>query len=610
MPDLAQKLAHLPRRSGVYLMKDRHGKILYVGKAKRLDHRVRSYFQAGGTDHPKQAALVSRIQDVETIVTDSDVEALLLEMTLIKEKRPPYNIQLKDDKRFPFLKITLDEDYPKAVITRRTPRDGSRYFGPYTDAGALRRTLKMVRAIFPIRSCMGERPGRGPHYRECLDYHIHRCAAPCIGEITREEYREVVDRLILFLGGQGEEVLTALRRDMAEASEELQFERAARLRDRIQGVERLMRRQKMLDVQERDLDVFAFARSGDTAYGAVLQVRGGTVLGKETRRLRGTGGRTDPEVMAAFLSQYYRDRDSTPGEIVAAVEPADVDVLTRWLSSRSERTTGIRVPQRGRFAGLARLAEENARLDLEEARGESARGGLDPAVYALQKVLDLPRPPAHVEGFDISNIQGTNPVASMVVFRNGRPARSAYRRYKMNYPEGPNDFAMMAEVVGRRAARIVAGEFPAPDLILIDGGAGQVGAAVTALEQEGLAEVPVVGLAKREEEIVFPGRRRPLKLPRTDEGLRLLIRVRDEAHRFAVTFHRQRRGKAALASRLDAVPGIGTHRKILLLNAFGSTEAVERATPDELARVPGIGHKVAERVHAALHGPERGSDAA
>jgi len=609
MPDLAQKLARLPRRSGVYLMKDRHGKILYVGKAKRLDHRVRSYFQAGGTDHPKQAALVPRIQDVETIVTDSDVEALLLEMTLIKEKRPPYNIQLRDDKRFPFLKITLGEDYPKAVITRRTPRDGSRYFGPYTDAGALRRTLKMVRSIFPIRSCMGERPGRGPHYRECLDYHIHRCGAPCIGAVSREEYRELVDRLILFLAGQGEEVLSALRRDMAEASSALEFERAARLRDRIQGVERLMRRQKMLDAQERDLDVFAFARSGDVAYGVVLQVRGGTVLGKETRRLKGTGGRAEAEVMAAFLSQYYRDRDSTPGEILAAVEPAEAGVLARWLSARAERAIAVRVPQRGRFAGLARLAEENARLDLEEARGESARGGLDASVYALQKVLDLPRPPAHIEGFDISNIQGTNPVASLVVFRNGRPARSAYRRFKMNYPEGPNDFAMMAEVVGRRAARIVAGEFPAPDLILIDGGAGQVGAAVTALEQEGLAEVPVVGLAKREETIVFPGRRRPLRLPRTDEGLRLLMRVRDEAHRFAITFHRERRGKAALASRLDAVPGIGAHRKIVLLNAFGTAEAVERATAEELARVPGIGPKVAERIHRTLHG-ERGSDAA
>ncbi len=610
MPDLSYKLAHLPRRPGVYLMKDGQGRILYVGKAKRLDHRVRSYFNAGGTDHPKQAAFVPRIRDIETIVTDSDVEALLLEMTLIKEKRPPYNIRLKDDKRFPYLKITVGEDFPKAVITRRTPRDGSRYFGPYTDAGALRRTLKMVRTLFPIRSCMGRRPGRGPHYRECLDFHIHRCDAPCIERISKADYRTQVDRLILFLSGQGDEVLAVLRGEMAEASERMQFERAALLRDRIRGVERMLRRQKMLDTQERDLDVFAFARAEDTAFGAVLQVRGGTVLGKETRRLRGTGGRPDAEVMAAFLSQYYRDRESTPSEVMAASEPADREVLATWLSDRAGRRIEIRVPRRGRLAGLARLAEENARLDLEESRGEAAPGGLDPAVYALQKALDLSRPPAHIEGFDISNFQGAQPVASLVVFRNGRPAKSAYRRYSIRYPEGPNDFAMMAEVVGRRAARIQAGEFPVPDLLLIDGGAGQVGAALTALDQEGLAGVPVVGLAKREEEIVVPGRGDTLRLSRSDPALKLLIRVRDEAHRFAVRYHRSRRDRAGLASELDGIPGVGEHRKIRLLSAFGSVEALARADLADIAAVPGIGRRVAERVAEALQEREGGSDAA
>ncbi len=604
MPELAQKLAHLPRRPGVYIMKDRHGRILYVGKATRLDHRVRSYFNAGGTDHPKQAAFVPRVSDIETIVTDSDVEALLLEMTLIKEKRPPYNIRLKDDKRFPFLKITLGEDYPKAVITRRTPRDGSRYFGPYTDAGALRRTVKMVRSIFPIRSCMGSRPGRGPHYRECLDFHIHRCAAPCIGKISKEDYRELVDRLILFLSGQGEEVLQRLRADMAEASARTEFERAALLRDRLRGVERLMRRQKMLDAQERDLDVFGFARDRGTVYGTVLQVRGGTVLGKERRRLRGAEDEPDGSIMAAFLSQYYRDRDGMPGEVLAAVEPAESELLARWLSGKAGRRIGIRVPRRGRFAGLARLAEENARLDLEEARGDSTRGGVDAAVYVLQKALGLARPPIHIEGFDISNIQGSHPVASLVVFRNGKPAKGAYRRFTMRYPDGPNDFAMMAEVVGRRAARIVAGEFPPPDLILIDGGLGQVGAALTALDQEGLAGVPLVGLAKREEEIVIPGRAGTLKLPRTDEGLRLLIRVRDESHRFAITFHRARRGKAALTSALNAVAGVGKERRLRLLGAFGSVDALREASEEDLAGVPGIGAKVAARIYHALHAGE------
>ena len=610
MPDLTQRLAHLPRRPGVYIMKDRQGRVLYVGKAKRLDHRVRSYFAAGGAAHPKQAALVPRVHDIETIVTDSDVEALLLEMTLIKEKRPPYNIRLKDDKRFPFLKLTLGEEYPKAIITRRTPRDGSRYFGPYTDAGALRRTIKMVRSIFPIRSCMGRRPGRGPQYRECLDYHIRRCAAPCIDKVSAAEYRSLVERMVLFLGGRGDEVVRAIREEMETAAAGRDYERAALARDRLRGVERLMRRQKMQDAEQRDLDVFALARDEDTAFGTVLQVRGGKVLGKEKRRLQGTGGQPDGEVMFAFLTQYYRDRESTPAEVLATVEPADPALLGTWLERKAGRRIEIRVPRRGRFAGLARLAEENARMDLEEARGEGARGRLDPAVYALQKSLGLAAPPAHIEGFDISNFQGSHPVASVVVFRNGKPVKSAYRRFVMRYPEGPNDFAMMAEVVGRRAARITAGEFPAPDLILIDGGRGQVGAARTALEQEGLEGVALVGLAKREEELIIPGRATSLRLPRQDPGLRLLMRVRDEAHRFAVSFHRARRGKDALVSRLDGIPGVGSRRKMLLLNAFGSVDGVERASVDELARVPGIGAATAQRILEELRRPGRATDAA
>jgi excinuclease ABC subunit C len=606
MQHLTEKLARLPRRPGVYLMKDRSGKILYVGKAKRLDHRVRSHFGAGAADHPKQSALLARVRDVETIVTDSDVEALLLEMTLIKEKRPAYNIRLRDDKRYPYLKITLGEDYPKALITRRTPRDGSRYFGPFTDAGALRRTMKMVRTIFPIRSCMGDRPGRGYRYRECLDYHIHRCAAPCIDKIDRAAYRGVVDRLVLFLSGKGETVLATLREEMEAASRNLEFERAAMVRDRIRGVERLMRRQKVLDSQERDLDVFAFARDEDVAYGVVLQVRAGTVLGKENRRLRGIGGSSDPEIMGAFVSQYYRDRESTPREVLAAVAPADGDLLGAWLSGKSGSKIAVRVPKRGRFAGLARMAEENARLVLTEARGESA---LDPAVYSLQRTLGLASPPSHIEGFDISNIQSAHPVASVVVFRNGRPQKSAYRRYRMRSVEAPNDFAMMAEVVGRRASRIVAGEFPAPGLLLIDGGAGQVSAALTALEQEGLDDVPVVGLAKREEEIVLPGRKRPLRLPRNDPGLRLLMRIRDEAHRFAVAFHRAQRGKASLASPLDTIPGIGPKRRGMLLDAFGGIEALERATVEEIAAVPGIGLGVAQDILEHLKGREEAPDA-
>ena len=607
MGQLAHKLAHLPKRPGVYLMKDHRGKVLYVGKASRLDHRVRSYF-TGAPEHPKVAAMVAKVEDFETIVTDSDVEALLLEMTLIKEKRPAYNIRLRDDKRFPFLQITLTEDFPKAVVTRRTPADGSKYFGPYTDAGALRRTLKTLRTVFPIRSCMGTRPGRGPRYKECLDFHIKRCAAPCIDKVSQDDYRTLVDEMCSFLEGREEKVLDRLQIQMTEASRELQFEKAAVLRDRIQAVQRMMRRQKMLDTGERDMDVLAVARDEGTAYGTVLEVRGGKVLGKEKRKLTGTQGESDADVMSAFIAQYYMSSETIPGEVATRTAPSHPDLLADWLSRKGGRKVRVSTPQRGRLAGLARLSEENSRLDLEEARGQSTEGGVEPSVYALQKVLGLNVPPMHILGFDISNIQGAQPVASIVVFQNGKAARSSYRRLKIRTVQGANDFAMMAEAVGRRAARIVSGEFAEPDLFLIDGGLGQVGAAATALEQEGLGHIPVIGLAKRFEEIHRPGRE-PLRLPHSHPGLRLLIQVRNESHRVAVTYHRTRRKKETLGSELDGIKGIGHHRKVLLLKAFGSLDAVRKATPQDLASVPGIGPRVAEQIVAGLsekggaHGP-------
>jgi excinuclease ABC subunit C len=371
-----------------------------------------------------------------------------------------------------------------------------------------------------------------------------------------------------------------------------------------------MRRQKMLTGESRDLDVFALARDEDAAYGVVLQVRGGKVLGKERRGIRGTGGENDGEVMAAFLGQYYRERDSIPREIATAWEPSGSEVLSAWLQEKAGRPVAIRVPQRGRLAGLARLAEENARIDLESARGKDAEGGLDPSVYELQKALGLAGPPVRIEGFDISNLQSEEPVASLVVFQNGKPLKSAYRRYIMRSAEAPNDFAMMAEVVGRRAARIVAGEFPVPDLLLIDGGEGQVGAALTALEQEGLDDVAVAGLAKREEEIVLPGRKDRLVLSRRHAGLKLLMRVRDEAHRFALRHHRSRRARKSLASRLDGIPGVGSRRRELLLHAFGSLDGVERAGVEELAAVPGIGPALAREIAAHLHGDAEAAGAA
>lgn len=601
-PVLQRKLDALPRVPGVYLMKDRAGRIIYVGKARRLDQRVRSYFSGRPAD-PKGRALRVRIQDLDFIATESEADALLLEMTLIKEKRPRYNIMLKDDKRYPLVKVTVKEACPRVFVARRVRDDGARYFGPFTDARSLRQTLRTLRTIFPIRSCMGEKPGRGPQFRECLDHHIQRCLAPCIHACTPAEYRRAVEEMCLFLGGSGEKVVERLRVEMEEHAARLEFEAASRDRDRIAQVERILRRQRMFDVQRRDTDLLAFGRAGDTAHGVVLQIREGRVLGRERRTLDGIADRTDAEVQAAFVLQYYQAADVIPPQVAVAHEPEDRVLVREWLARRAGHPVELKVPRRGNLAGLLRTALQNARLDLENARGARGHDGIPPAVYELQAALDLALPPARIEGFDISNIQGSHPVASLVVMRNGTPARGEYRRFRMRSP-GPDDVAMMGEVVGRRAARVAAGEFPPPDLVLIDGGAGQVGAAVAALKAAGLDRIPVVGLAKREEEIVIPGRGRPLRLPRSAPALKLLIQLRDEAHRFAIRFHRSIRGKAGLHSRLDEVRGIGEQRRISLLQFFGSLAGVEKASLHELARVPGFGPATARRIYDALHQPE------
>lgn len=597
---IRRKLESLPRRPGVYLMKDRSGRIIYVGKARRLDHRLRSHF--AGSDHPKQQAMIRRVADLDFIATDTEVDALILEMTLIKEKRPVYNINLKDDKRFPFVKVTVQEAWPRIVLTRRVRDDGARYYGPYTDVRALRLTLRGLRTIFPLRSCSGDHPGRGPQRRECLDYFIHRCLGPCIVKEVAAEYRHATDSFCHFLSGEGEQVVARLRAEMEEHSDRLEFEAASRRRDQLRLIERLTHRQRMVDVQRRDTDLFAFSRAGELAHGVVLQVRDGRVLGKERRTLKGIEAETDAEIMAAFLLQYYARTGNLPAQVAAAVEPADCALVEEWLGRRSDGRVKLIVPRKGPLLHLVRMALQNARLDLEEARGRRHGREIDPAVYELQQALDLPRPPVRIECFDISNIQGSHPVASMVTMINGRPTPAHYRRYRMAGP-GPDDFAMMREVVTRRARRIVAGEFERPDLFLIDGGVGQVGAAIEALQATGLDHVPTIGLAKREEEIVIPGQPGTVRLPHSAPALKLLIRLRDEAHRFAIRFHRGRRGKAALHGRLDEIPGLGAGRRLTLLQHFGSLDAVERASEAEIGRVPGFGPATARRIFRALHAP-------
>jgi excinuclease ABC subunit C len=605
--ELRRKLEAIPRRPGVYLMKDKAGRILYVGKAKRLDLRLRSHF-SGALDHPKQRAMIRKTSDLDVIATDTDVDALILEMTLIKEKRPVYNINLKDDKRFPFVKVTMQEAFPRIELTRRVKEDGARYFGPYTDVGALRQSLRMLRTVFPVRSCPGDRPGRGPGRRECLDFYIHRCLAPCIKPEVAAEYRRAAEAFCLFLSGGAEAVLAQLKGEMEAHSARLEFEAASRLRDQIRLIERIQRRQRMVDVQKRDTDLAAFTRSGDLAWGVVLQIRDGRVIGKERRTLKGVAHTDDAEVMAAFLLQHYDRADVLPAQVAVAVAPVDEELIRDWMARRAGKPVKLVVPKKGALAQLVRLALANARLDMEEARGLRKGKELPAGLYELQTLLDLEAPPLRIECFDISNIQGTHPVASLVMMIAGRPSRGDYRRYRMTTP-GPDDFAMMREAVGRRARRVAAGEFEPPDLVLIDGGAGQVSAAREALAAEGLGHLTVIGLAKRQEEIVVPGQAQPIRLPRTHEALKLLIQLRDEAHRFAVSYHRNRRGKAALQSRLEGIPGIGAERRLALLQHFGSVEAMRQATADDLAQVPGMGPETVRRLLEALQADDGGAAA-
>lgn len=596
--ELRRKLGTIPQRPGVYLMKDRAGRIIYVGKAKRLDLRLKSHF-SGASDHPKQLAMIRKTVDLDVIATETEVDALILEMTLIKEKRPIYNINLKDDKRFPFVKVTMQEAFPRIELTRRIKKDGARYFGPYTDVGALRHSLRTLRTIFPLRSCPGDHPGRGPERRECLDYYIHRCLAPCIKPELAAEYRNAAEAFCLFLTGGAEAVVTRLQSEMEAHAERLEFEAATKRRDQIRMIERMQRRQKMVDVQQRDTDLVAFTRAGDLAYGVVMQVRAGQVIGKERRTLKGAAHTDDGEVMAAFLLQHYDRVELLPAQVAVSLTPADESLIRDWMTRRAGHAVKLVVPRKGPLAGLVRLALSNARLDMEGARGIRTGKELPVGLYELQTLLDLEAPPVRIECFDISNIQGTHPVASMVMMIAGRPSRADYRRYRMT-TIGPDDFAMMREVVGRRARRVVAGEFEPPDLILIDGGVGQVSAARAALAEEGLGHLPVIGLAKRQEEIIVPGQSIPIRLPRNHEALKLLIQLRDEAHRFAVTYHRQRRGTAALRSRLEGIPGIGAERRLALLQHFGSVDAMRLASPADLARVPGMGPATVRRLLEAL----------
>jgi len=610
---LQERLRALPESPGVYLMRDADGGVIYVGKAVRLRDRVRSYFTPSAGQSPKVRELVQHVADLETIVTASELEALLLENTLIKQHRPRYNVRLKDDKTYPYIKVTVQEEWPRVLITRRLQDDEARYFGPFSSARSVRRTVELLDKLFPYRSCHKEIDGQAK--RPCLYYHIGRCLGPCIGAADQQAYREAVEGVCLFLEGKQERLVAHLRAQMSAAAESWEFERAARLRDQIRAVENVIQRQRVVSHALSDHDVIAFARDpvqpglGDgEACVQVFFVRGGKLLDRESFMLTGTAGEDDREIMTSFVEQFYAQATYVPREVILQSEVDEAAIIAAWLQQKRGARVVLKVPRRGQKRELVELVARNAAQALEEMRARwlTDQQKTAAAVAELQEALELDRPPMRIEGYDISNIGGQSAVGSMVVFQDGAPRSKDYRRFRIKTVAGADDYAMLQEVLRRRfkrARREAEGEGDAwsrlPDLILIDGGKGQLNAALEVLDEAGL-EVPALGLAKQREEVFVRGRAEPLVLPPDSQGLYLLQRIRDEAHRFAVTYHRQTRQTEGLRSQLDDVPGVGPRRKAALLKHFGSVPAIREASVDEIAAVPGIPRAVAERVKDAL----------
>ena len=592
---IAEKLKLLPDSPGVYIMKDTRGKIIYVGKAIVLKNRVRQYFQSSRNQAPKVRAMVSHIADFETIMTANEVESLILEANLIKKHRPRYNIRLKDDKSYPYVKVTVQEEFPRVFITRRVLRDGARYFGPYTNVTALRESLKLLKRLFPLRTCriMPDRP--------CLEYHIKRCLAPCVEKVTEEDYRAMIHAVLLFLEGRTDDVERELEHRMDLAAEGYHFETAARLRDQLTAVRKAAERQNIV-TGAGDQDAIGMARAAMGVCVQIFFIRGGKMIGREHFHLRGSEEESDADILRAFLEQYYNQATFVPREILLphAIDGMGREIIERWLT---ERRGGGKVtlltPQRGTKHDIVVMGTDNAEKFLadEETRRSLADAETMGAVEELGRRLGLKNPPYRMECFDISHNQGQETVASMVVFEGGLPKKSDYRRFKIRSAEGkPDDFLSMREVTTRRYVGLPEEELP--DLIIIDGGKGQLSSALEIIRNEaGHKNVPVVGLAKQFELVFTEGNSEPIKLPRRSQALYLIQRIRDEAHRFAVTFHRKLRGKRNLVSVLDHIVGIGAKRRQSLWNHFGTIDKIKAASIDELLKAPGMNRPSAEAVY-------------
>ncbi|MCC7001331.1 MAG: excinuclease ABC subunit UvrC [Gemmatimonadaceae bacterium] len=604
MPDapdrVATALAHLPDTPGVYLWKDATGTVLYVGKAKRLRPRVRSYFASDHWDNPKTRTMVAQVADLETIVVPTEAHALILEANLIKEHRPRYNVMLRDDKSYPYIKVTLNEPYPRVFVTRKVVSDGGRYFGPYTDVAAMRRALDVVKRIFTVRSCRYDMPREMPE-RACLDYHIGRCKAPCIGAQSRADYQLMIDEVVTFLDGRPDEVVRRVRSRMEQASEALDFERAAEYRDAIAKLQWLEEPTVVLEVEGGDRDVVGYARDGEDAVVTVLRIRGGKLLARDHRFLEGVEGEADGAVLSMYLASTYLNAPARARELLLPFDFEDRPLFEEALGEAAQ----LRLPQRGPKRELLDLAEQNARHLLEDfklAEQETDQRAADP-VYELGQVLGLEKLPRSLVCFDNSTAQGKDSVGSIVWFENGRPRRAEYRTMKVktvDEADGPDDFQSMREVVGRYFRRRLDEQKPLPDLVVIDGGKGQLSAADEALTALGLQTLPLVSLAKREEEVFLRGRSESLKLPRRSPALRLLQQARDEAHRTAVGYNRKRRTMRTVTSELLKIPGVGPMKRRALLTAFGSLQGVKDATVEQIAALDGFSVSSAQKLLHAL----------
>ncbi|MFC1918362.1 excinuclease ABC subunit UvrC [Chloroflexota bacterium] len=604
-----EQLKQLPTSPGVYIFKDIEGNILYVGKAANLHHRVRSYFGAPHKLTLKLQRMVARINDLDFFVTNSEQEALILESNLIKRHHPRYNVRLKDDKTFPYLKISLNQDWPRVYFTRRVEEDGGRYFGPFASARSVRQTLKILKRIFPFRSC--SRTITGSDLRPCLDYYIRRCLGPCIGAASKQEYAEVIKQVILFLEGKQEAVVKELGSKMKDAAGALDFEKAALIRDQVQAIDRVIEGQRIAAAVRGEQDVIAFAGEKDRAYVQVIFVRGGKLVGRESFTLQGTSSEEPKRIMTGFIKQFYGSAPYIPPLLLLQHPVEDKAVIGDWLKSKRGTGVRIRVPYRGNKKQLVDIVAENAEQGLKQLKlkQQTAPLALTESLAEIERELRLPRPPLRMECYDISNIQGKAAVGSMVVFDRGKPRPSHYRRFRIKTVSGADDYAMLQEVLRRRFKRSATktGDTSTPDnwailpdLVLIDGGKGQLNSALAVMQDAGIESVPVASIAKENEEVFIPQKAESIVLPHSSPALQLLQRLRDEAHRFAIGYHRRIRKKETFASALDVIPGIGPARKRSLLKQFGSVQAIREAPPEELATASGMNHSIAKKVKEYL----------